>query len=222
MLYTAKLTKKKKLFQKPYITEGNTIYITDTKRAKKKFLKSGIRNVVFGEEFYADDVFKKMIKPLYAYDKSFLMNYLDEMTEHLIHFLKIKVPVDSIALFSPKGVSVACKYAKMVTVVSDGEDTMIDGVSVRYVKKLKALPSMAIILPGERGAVLPGVPMVNLDEKAIFGKTCSTWQTMSFKCSLFPFEISAQSIMYLLNRGEEMTYELSSLRKKCPTLFTFC
>lgn len=222
MLYTAKLTKRKKIFQPAYEIKDGTIYITNTKRAKKRFLKSGIKNVVFGKEFKADNVFGKIIKPLYAYDKSFLMDYLEEMIVHLAHFLKMSLPVDSIALFSPEAVNVACKYAKMVTVTGKGEDEVINGVNVRYVKKLKALPDAAIVLTEGYIPPLPGVPVVNLCENAPVGKNCSTWETMSFKCSLLPFEISAASLIYLLNENAEMTYELCSLRKKCPMLFTFC
>ena len=63
-MYLAKKAKKKKLFQPSYEIEDNMIYITNTNRAKKKFLKSGIRDVYFGQEFEKDCIIGNVIKPV--------------------------------------------------------------------------------------------------------------------------------------------------------------
>ncbi len=222
MLYTAIFTKKKRLFQRAYTIENHTVYITDTRRAKMKFLKSGIRNVVFDEEAASDDVFSGRLKPLSSYDEEFLFGYLEEMLLHLAMFLKIKLPVDTMAVSHPKAVQIAVKYAKNVVITDNGEDEVIDGVNVIYSKRLKRMPDMAVILNGGALFHFPGVPAVDLSEGARSSRCCATYETMCFRCSLLPCEISARALMYLLHTGGDFSFELTGMRKKLPLLFTFC
>ena len=221
MLYTAILTKKKRLFQRAYTIENHMIYITDTRRAKMKFLKSGIRNVVFNEDIASDDIFSDVLKPFSAYDEDFLFGYLEEMILHLTAFLKLKLPVDTLAVSHPKAAHIAAKYAKTVIVTDRGEDEVVDGVNIIYSKRLKRMPDMAVILNG--GALLhfPRVPTIDLGEGAKSSRYCATYETMCFKCSLLPYEISASALMYLLHKEEDFSFELTGLRKKLPLLFTF-
>lgn len=222
MYYVGHLTKKKKFFQKPYVISGNDIYITDTKHGKRKFVKSGITNVVFCEELKENLFPGRALKPMYAYDAEFLGKFVESTVIHMISFLKMELPVEEICVFSADCAQIASRYAKMVTVVGEGEDRIIDGVSIRYVKKIKTLPKLAITFSNEYPSVLQGVPCINLSENAQRSTLATTWKTMSFKCSLFPFEISAASLIYLIKTGEEFDYELTSLRKKSPTLLSFC
>lgn len=221
MLYTAIVTKKTRLFQKPFRTEGKTIYITDTARAKKRFLKSGITNVVFNCDLSRDGVFANKLKPLYAYDEEFLMNYVGDMLTDLVSLMKIHLPVLTMAVSSEKAVPFALPFTKTVIIVGEGEDTVIDGVNVVYVKKLRRMPDAAIILNSGYLPPMVGVPRVDISEGAIGARDCAVWENISFKCSLFPYEIGAKSLMYLLNTDEKFTYEMTSVRKKLTTLFTF-
>ena len=220
MLYEAVLTKKKKLFQKPYVINKNKIIITDTKRAKTKFLKSKITDVVFDESFKNDGILTPFLKPLYAYDKSFLAGFSNQFIEHMILFFKMKPPLDEIAVFSPLDICRVSEFARLVTVVGNGEGDTLGGVNIRYVKNLTSMPNMAFVT--EKGWVPPGVPVIDLRESAQSGHNTSTWQTMSFKCSLLDREINAPGLICLLKEHTDMAYELTGLRKKLPTLFTFC
>lgn len=222
MLYTVKIVKRKKLWQKAFTIKDNEIYITDTKRAKKKFLKSNIRNAVFEADVAEDALFKGFVKRMSCYDEAFLFDFLEEMLLQLVCFLKIKLPVDTLAISSSKAKSVAVRYAKTVIIVGEeGEDMVVDGVNVIYVKKLKKLPDMAIILG--KGKLLPfaGVPTVDISKEAKSTIWCMSWEAMSFQSSLLPYEISCESLMYLIKNEGEVKYRLTSCRKKLPPLFTF-
>lgn len=220
MLYEAVLAKKKKLFQKPYVINENKIIITDTKRAKTKFLKSKINDVVFDECFKSDKFFAPLLKPLYAYDKDFLLTYSHQFITHMILFFKMDLPLDEIAVFSPRDICRVSRFSRLVTVVGSGEGDTVGGVNVRYVKKLTSMPDMAFVT--EKGWVPPGVPVIDLRECAQLSPNTSTWHTMSFKCSLLDGEINAPGLIYLLKDRSDMAYELTGLRKKLPSLFTFC
>ncbi len=222
MYYVGQLVKKKKLFQRSFAVNGNNILITDTRRSKKKFLKKGIKNVVFTDEIREDETFAPVLRQMYAYDKTFIEEFLERMIVHMVRFLKMEMPLEEICIFSSRHEAVASKFAKMVTVVGEGEDKTVDGISVRYVKKIRSLPALAIVNSNEQASLLWGVPCINLSEYAEKAKNATTWETMSFKCSLFTFEISAASIIYLIKTGAEFDYELTSLRKKSPTLLSFC
>ncbi len=221
MLYNVVFTKKKRLFQKAYTIEGETIYITDTRRAKKTFLKSGIRNVIFNKDVTADEVFGGLVKELDYYDGEFLFNYLEDMLLNLTNFLKIKLPVEVMAVSGREASEIALKYAKTVIVADKGADEVIDGVNVIYSKKLKKMPDMAIILKAGRLPPLPGVPAVDISEGAKSSKRCASYETLCFNCSLLPYEISAKSLMYLIHTNEKLTFEATNMRKKLPPLFTF-
>lgn len=221
MLYTALITKKKRLFQKAYTTDGEWIYITDTKRAKRKFLKSGIRDVVFNADVSRDEIFGSMVKPAVYYDEAFLFDYVEEMLLQLASFLKIELPVDTLAISDKKAIGIAVRYAKSVIVALEGEDEVIDGVNVIYTKRLHRLPDMAIKLQNGTLPPLPAVPTVDISEGAKSSRSCVSVETMCFKCDLLPYEISAKSLMYLLHERASCGFELTHMRKKLPPLFTF-
>lgn len=221
MLYTAVFTKKKRLFQRAYEIEGETIYITDTKRAKEKFLKSGIRNVVFTRDVTRDAVFGSLVTPMAYYDGDFLFKYLEKMLLDLTAFLKIKLPVETMAITDKAFVPVAVKYAKVVTACGKGEDEVIDGVNIICSKKLKKMPDVAVIFTQNRFPPMPGVPTVDIREGAKSSGRCLTHETLCFKCSILPYEISAKALMYLLHNGEDLSFQLTNTRKKLPPLFTF-
>lgn len=221
MLYTAVFTKKKRLFQKAYVIEGETIYITDTKRAKEKFLKSGIKNVVFTHDVTYDAVLGDLVTPMAHYDGAFLFTYLEKMLLDLTSFLKIELPVETMAITDAAFVPVAVKYARIVMVDAMGEDEVIDGVNVIYSKRLKKMPDMAVIFTENRFPPMPGVPTVDIREGAESTNRCKTWETLSFKCDLLPYEINAKALMYLLKNEEKVSFQLTNTRKKLPPLFTF-
>ncbi len=221
MLYTVVFTKRTKLFQRAYTIEGTTIYLKDTKRAKKRFLKSGIKNVIFTKEAAEDEVFGCLVKELYHYDGAFLFNYLEEMLLNLTSFLKMQLPVEVMAVSGREATDIALKYAKMVIVADKGEDEVIDGVNVIYTKKLKKLPDIALVLNKGRLPPLPGVPTVDISEGAKGSNRCISYENMSFMCSLLPYEINAQGLMYLLHTEPPFDFHITNMRKKSPPLFTF-
>ncbi len=221
MLYTGVVTKKKKLFQKAFTIDNKTIYITDTHRAKTRFLKSGIKNVVFNCDLSQDEVLAYKLIPLYGYDEKFLMSYIRTMFEDLLGLMKISPPLLTVAVSAKEAVPIALSFAKTVILTGTGEDYISDGVNVVYVKRLRRMPDAAIVLNHGHLPPLPGVPRVDISENATCAPLCIPWQNLSFKCSLFPYEIGAKSLIHLLNTGEEFSFELTSARKKLPTLFTF-
>ncbi|MBR5535076.1 MAG: hypothetical protein IKU60_00355 [Clostridia bacterium] len=218
MLYTAVFTKKTRLFQRAYTIDGNTVYITDTKKGRKKFLKSGIRNVVFKSE----DAFSEgLLKPLYGYDRDFIKEYLSGMTESLVSFLKPGLPLGEAVVTSKDAADIAVRYARTVYVTDKGEDEVVDGVNVIFVKKIKRVPHL--VIKTEEG-LLPdflNVPTVDITEGARGGGYCLSWRSLSFKCDLLPYEINTECLLYLLKTQAHFGYELTSCRKKCPMLFTF-
>lgn len=221
MLYTAVITKKKRLFQRAYTIDGNTIYITDTARAKRRFLKSGIRNIVFNTDVSSDEVFGKMVKRAEHYDEEFLFDYAEEMLLQLASFLKTDLPVDTLAISDKKARDIAVRYAKTVVIPIEGEDEVVDGVNVLYTKRLRRLPDMAIVLQNGSLPPLCGVPTVDISDGAKSSQRCISWETMCFECDLLPYEISAKSLMYLLKTEGDFAYRVTGYRKKLPPLFTF-
>lgn len=222
MYYVAKLVKKERLFQKAYTAEGNYIYITDTKRGKQKFLKSGITNAVFGEEFKKDKIINSSLIPMRGYDRSFVLKFLEDMIRCITSFFKMQLPVDEIAIYSPMAEDIlktAVLYAKMVTIVGEeGESLCLRGVTVRKVKRLKLPPSLIITDGKLRFSPIFKVPVIDLRNEVRTKETLS-YETISFKCELLPFEIGAEEMMYILNKRGDVPYRVTSLRKKLPPLF---
>lgn len=221
MLYTGIVTKKTRLFQKAFTMDDKNIYITNTRRAKTRFLKSGIKNVIFNCDLSRDEVFAHKLMPLYGYDEKFLMDYVGVMFNDLLSLLKLSLPLPVVAVSAKAAVPVALPFAKTVAVIGEGEDTVLNGVNVVYMKKLRRMPDAAILLNSGHLPPLPGIPRVDISENATDAPFCASWQNLSFKCSLFPYEIGAKSLMYLLKTDESFSFELTSVRKKLPTLFTF-
>ena len=221
MLYTAAITKKTRLFQKAYTIDGNMIYITDTKRAKQKFLKSGIKNLVFNSDVSCDEVFGSMVRKAQGYSEAFLLNYAEAMLIELCTFLKLALPVNTILISDKKMLPIALKYAKTIVIWGDGEDYVVDGANVLYTKRLRRMPDAAMVCEGSY-PMLWGVPTVDISKIAKSSQKTITSQTLCFKCDLLPYEISAESLMYLLDCYGAFDYHLTSYRKKLPPLFTFC
>lgn len=223
-MYLAKKAKKKKLFQPSYEIEDSMIYITNTIRAKKRFLKSNIKDVYFGEEFEKDCIIGNFIKPVDEYDYSFLLDYLESMIIYVVKFFKLNLPLGSIAVFSKdeKVIAICSKYAKMISVVGACRESEVrSGVIIRYVKKLKTLPDMVITQNGESLSPVFKVPRISLCENCEKSPLTLTRNTISFKTDLFPFDINMGTLVHFVKKGENIKYELSSYRKKCPVLFTF-
>lgn len=223
-MYLAKKAKKKKFFQPSYEIEDNMIYITNTSRAKKRFLKSDIKDVYFGQEFENDSVIGNYIKIVDEYDYDFLCEYLDSMITYVAQFFKLTLPLGSIAVFSAdeKVIAICSKYAKMISVVGVCRESEVrGGITIRYVKKLKTLPDMVVTQNGESLSPVFKVPRINLCENGEKSPLTLTRNTISFKTDLFPFDISMGTLVHFVKKGENVKYELSSYRKKCPVLFTF-
>lgn len=223
-MYLAKKVKKKRLFQKSYEADGNFMFITNTKRAKKKFLKSGIRDVCFGGEFEKDGVMGKFLEVAEDYDYEFLCEYLEDMIEYMANFFKIKLPCENIALFSEdeRIIEKCVKYTKMLSVVGVCRESEIrGGVTVRFVKMLKTLPDMVISEKKESLSPIFKVPRISLGEDCERSNLTLTKNTICFKTNLFPFPISYGALVYFLKNGEKPEYEIESFRKKVPPLFVF-
>lgn len=223
-MYFAKLTKKERLFQPAYRIEEGIIYITDSQRAKKKFIKSGIKDVYFGEEFEHDDVMAGYITKIDAHDEDFMIEYLEDMIEYITVFLRKSLPYGEIGVYSSnKEIADICtKYARMVSVVSNlGSADLKDGASIRYVKSLKAVPDLVITDGKADLSPVFNVARINLGDSAEKSPLTLSRETMSFKTSLFPFDIGVGSLLYFIKKGEKVDYSLTSYRKKCPPLFTF-
>lgn len=221
MLYTAKLAKKKKPFQRAYTVENDTVYITDTKRAKRRFLKSGIENVVFGEEFCNDEIIGERIEEISAYSRSLAAGYAEGMLVSLAGFLKIPLPCEEIGVFSDIDIArMATKYAKMVSLVGEGEDEIYNGVQIRSLRKLKAPPTLIIRETGSFSPVFM-VPEVNFGNDGIKNPVSLSIDIISFKTDLLPYEVGMRQVMYFVEKGVPIEYEVVSFRKKTPRLFTF-
>lgn len=120
------------IFPKNYEVEGEFIFVKDTIRAKKRFLrdlerqKKSLGNILPSEiyltdEFEKDAVFEGFLKPVTDYDYDFSVSYLDKMIEFVTDFFKIKLPCENIAVFSEDEniVEKCTKYGKMVTVICE-------------------------------------------------------------------------------------------------------
>lgn len=224
-MYIAYLTKKTKLFQPHYRIDEREIYITDTKRAKLKFLKSGIKDVYFGEEFKKDNVIGESIRAARAYDKDFVLNFLEGMIESVTEFFSYRLPYGEIAVFSPdkKIIDIASRFTKMVSVVGfEGEDEMRDGMQIRYIKKVRTPPDLVITDGEESLSPIFRVPRINIGERCEKNPLTLTRETVSFTTDIFPHDINMGTLLYLLKAGENINYKISSYRKKCPEVFTFC
>ena len=223
MYYIAILQKKKRFFQKAYIIKDNKIYITNTKRAKAKFLKSDIKNVVFFEEFKKDPIIGPKLVIIQDYDGKFLQSFLEGMILCLAEFFKLTLPVGEIAIcseFSEGMLKKVLPYAKMVTIVGeDGKSNIIKGVNVRRIKKLKSPPDIIITDRKNKFSSIFKVPVIDLGENERADNTLS-YKTISFKTDLFPFEINAPQLIDFLKEHPNITYSVTSYRKKCPLLFT--
>ncbi|MGM9551030.1 MAG: hypothetical protein ACI3XA_02130 [Clostridia bacterium] len=226
MYYMAKLEKKTKLFQKAYRTKDNYIYITDTKRCKKKFLKSPLKNVLFTEVFLEDELFAGKIREVKDYDRNFILNYLENEILETVKLLKLNLPLEEIVIFSPSGrdISDKCvKYARLVTIVGEtGEDYFKDGVPVRFLSKMKKVPDL-FILEDEKKHISPLMKraVIDIRENPFSGSYSLAWDKMCFKTDLFDFQISASVLIYFLKKGEISHYEVTNYRKKSPRIFTF-
>lgn len=222
MYYVAKLVKKERPFQRAYTVDGNYIYITNTNRGKKKFLKSGITNAVFGEEFKKDKIMGEALIPMRGYDRSFVLGFLEDMIRCITSFFKMQLPVDEIAIYSPMPEDIlktAVLYAKMVTIVGEeGESQCLMGVTVRRVKRLRVPPCLIITEGERRFSPIFKVPVIDLGGEVRTKETLS-YETIAFECPFFPFEIGAEEMMYIINQKGDVPYSVTSLRKKLPPLF---
>ena len=225
MLYVAEFTKKKRLFQKHYIIDKNKIYITDKQKSKKKFLKSGIKNVVFGVEGAKDEIIGPFLEKAQLYDRDFALKHLENMIKEVIAFCNMTLPIEEVAIFSKMPeeiVELAYKYARVLTVVGDikGKD-MKEGVIIRYTKKMKAPPKL-IISEGERKfSSVFKVPVIDLGENNVKNSMTMSIDTASFETDILPFDISMGTLLYFLKKGENIAYKATSYRKKSPDVFTF-
>ena len=222
-MHMAYFRKKRRFFDQPFVTENDKIFITDTKRAKKRFLKSPLKNVCFGEEFYHDKIFADKLIMAKLHNTDFLINYLEDMLEEVARFFSQKIPFDEIVVFSEneKIISVALKFARLVTVVGEGEAEGENGAQLRFVKKVRTPPSVVITDCERDLSSVFKVPRINLSPNAQSSIFSVTSESISFSTSLFPFDISADAVSFFIERGEKFEYKLSSCRKKSPMLFTF-
>lgn len=224
MYYIAKLTKKKGLFQKPYLIKDKYIYITDTKRAKKAFLRSGIEKVVFSEAFKEDEIIGSRLCPIKAYNRDFVLTYLKGMLLCITDFLKLSFPLGEIAVYSdnPKEIIKAIlPYGRIITIVgTDGDSFTEKGVTIRQVKRLKAPPDLYITEKAGFSSALK-VPVIDLSGTAVKTPETLSYESISFQTDLFPFEINGDAVMYLKKEGVKFSFKPTSMRKKLPPLFTF-
>ncbi len=223
LYYVAKLKNKEKLFQKAYQFEDECVYITNTEKCKKKFLKSGKKNVIFKEEFYDDLFFSNLLCEAWAYDEVFCLGYVENMVKEISQRLKLTLPLEEIAVCTQKGemlTSLLSGYTKLITLCFEkGEGYFENGVPVRQVKKLKTTPDLIIYIA--KSPPLFDIPTIDLREIPKRGSKTLTWDRLSFKTDLFNFEINTPALLYFLKKGEIKNFELTSLRKKCTRIFTF-
>ena len=225
MYYIAHFVKRTKLFQKPYIIEGENIIITDTNRAKKKFLNSNIKNVLFREHIKSDSVLGQFLVSAKRKDRTFELKYLQEMIKHTIQFLKLPLPINEIAVFSPFAEEifpVLIPYAKMITLVGEkGEQTVTDGVNIRRIKRVKTIPDF-VIEDSKRGvSPIFNVPGVHIGEGESNSRKILSAETLSFKTSVLKEEVNTDTLLFLLEKEGDFEYTLTSFTKKCPTFLTF-
>lgn len=223
MIYVLRLLEKKKLFQKSFWIEDAIVFVTNTKRAKRKFLKSGIKNVVFDERVSQDCEFLKYAVVAREYDADFATEYIEDMIKTVAEFFKLSLPIDEIAIDGVLNseIEALAKYTRLITLVGRKSEGVIDGVTVRTVEKLKAPPSVIIKGEGSKIPELFKVPTIDLSFNGKRNSLTLTTDTMSFKTDAFPFEIGLWTLVYFLKRGEKIDYELISCRKKTPVLYTF-
>ena len=162
-----------------------------------------------------------MVRKAQGYSEAFLLNYAEAMLIELCTFLKLALPVNTILISDKKMLPIALKYAKTIVIWGDGEDYVVDGANVLYTKRLRRMPDAAMVCEGSY-PMLWGVPTVDISKIAKSSQKTITSQTLCFKCDLLPYEISAESLMYLLDCYGAFDYHLTSYRKKLPPLFTFC
>ena len=225
MYYIAHFVKKTKLFQKPYEINGENIFITNTNRGKKKFLKSNIKNVLFSEIAKDDVILGRLLVKAERKDRDFEFTYLKEMIEHTIKFLKTPLPMNEIAVFSPFGEEILpliIPYAKMITLVGEkGNREVISGTNIRRIEKLKSVPDF-VIEDSKRGvSPIFNVPGVHIGEGGSGSRKILSAETLSFKTELFKEEINTKTLLFLLEKEGEFEYELTSFAKKCPSFLTF-
>lgn len=224
MYYIAQLVKKRRPFQRAYTIDGGTIHITNTKRAKKRFLQSGIENVVFREEFKSDEIIGGAIKLMEGYDRRLVLEFLESMLKCITEFFHLALPLDEIAIYSHSPdeiVKYALDWTKLVSIVGkDGETEVCKGVSIRRVKRLKKPPSLIIGEADMNFSNIFKVPVIKLSPGEKTKETLS-YDTIALKTELFPFEINAPVLMYLAEGRGDIPYTVVSFRKKLPPLFTF-
>lgn len=223
MIYILKIAEKKKLFQKSFWIEDDSIFATDTARGKRRFLKSGIKNVVFDEKIAGDKVFSEYAVAAIEYDEQFAAEYIEDMIKTVAEFFKFNLPIDEIAIdsFSNLKTEILAKYARLITLVGKESDCVIDGVTIRAVEKLKSPPSLIIRGEGSKIPELFKVPTIDLSFNGRKNAMTLSADTVCFKTNVFPFEIGMWTLVYFLKKGEKINYELSTCRKKAPLIYTF-
>lgn len=162
--------------------------------------------------------------PIKGYNREIWLRCLEDMVYDIASFFRLSFPLGEIAVFSEKGEDIVpylLPFGKIVTITGiDGKSEIIDGVTVRRIKKLKSPPDL-IVREGERRFSpifrVPEIYFGSGDGK----KHILSCDTISCKTNLFTFEADLESVMYFVNKGEEITFEISSFRKKSPSLFTF-
>lgn len=223
MYYVAQLKQKEKLFNRAYRVENGRVFITNTQRSKKKFLKSGINNVIFGEEFFDDTFFSDRLSEATAYDANFCANYATNMIGEIIKRLKLSVPMKEIVVFSDDGeelIKSLCSYTRLISIIGYyGKKEFEQGVPVRYLKKMKTSPDM--IICHTASPQIYDIPTIDLTKAPQRGKKNLAWDRMSFKTDLFEFDINTPALLYFLKRGDIKEFELTHIAKKCRRIFTF-
>jgi hypothetical protein len=235
MIYIVRFKKRKSIFDKPFtIGEENgvgKIEIISDKRGKLGFIRKYSGNAVFPPLFKDDEIISPHLTPIKASPKDILIPYVPSMLREAASFAKKRFPLGEVAVFArgsegEKIAKIVAPYARLVSVVGEKkEGGSIDGVYVRFVERLKKVPDGAVAVDFCR---LPSsVPVVDLGGKCPKGRCTISFETVSFKAppqlALLECEtISAECAAYFIENGCDFAPEMSSLRKKCEPLFTFC
>ena len=235
MIYIASFKKREKLFQKAFsLKKGEDIWsieIVDEKRAKKKLLKKGPKDIIFSEDVSNDAILGGAVTQIRSSVKEILFPKIEEMLIEAVRFSKKSLPLDEIAVFAEgkeaeRAVLELSECARLITIVGEeGEAYASGGVAVRRSRKLTRIPSATIFISG--GQNLPRVPVIDIRDDPIEGAMVMSKNNITLKkpefLSLLPDEeISADSAAYFMECGYEFEAEICKMRKKSPRLFTFC
>jgi len=236
LVYAAELRKPTGIFEKAYrIEEGKRIgkiFIKNTPGGKKKFRSRVNSNVLFKSEILSDDILGENLTRATGDTKSLVLPHIRTLVEETMRFCRITSPPAELALFCRNGwekyAPLAAEYARLITVVGrSGENVNFMGAPVRFVVKLRRLPTMALIIDEDAHlSPILGVPTVDLRLRPSLGKYVLSKESVAFFVPEELKELPVSSLnpdtaAYFIEHGYKFSPQLMSLGKKSESFFTF-